>query len=66
MTGKTEEQLKSDTSSLFMTNIILTTKINKLVDENEELRTRLNDLEVSLAEREGNSDEQQYKCQTDS
>lgn len=44
--GKTEEQLKSDTSSLFMTNIILTTKISKLVRENDELHERLRDLEV--------------------
>ena len=44
--GKTEEQLKKESSSIFVTNIILTTKIKKLIDDNDSLRKKLKNFEV--------------------
>ena len=45
--GKTEEQLKRESSSIFVTNIILATKIRKLIEDNGELKEKLRNIEVS-------------------
>ena len=44
--GKSEEQLKNEASSIFVTNIILATKVRKLIEDNVNLRRKLEDLEV--------------------
>ena len=46
--GKTEEDLKKESSSIFVTNILLTTKIKKLQIDNDHLRKKLVQLEVGL------------------
>lgn len=45
--NKQDDQSKSDSNGIFITHLLLTTKIQRLMDENDELRRKIKDLLVS-------------------
>lgn len=53
MNEKGEGERRKETSSFFITNIVLTTRIKKLMEENRDLQRKLDFHEVSEKHREG-------------
>ena len=61
--GRTQEQIKHDPTSLFLVNVILTTKVKRLQEENDQLKKRFTENEVSLEACKGSGIEHQHKRQ---